>query len=204
MHSALRGSQTADRHLGFPRSADPRTRSGARLRADARGVQRRFKFILVDEFQDTDPVQAELLTLLAGDGTGRVRNGALFWSAIRSSRSTASAAPTSECISASTTKLLNHGARPVVLKQSFRSVPNIQRFVTAAFRDPMRRDDDALQPGYVELNQCRNKCRAALGRRAAGAASLRPISRREEEHRGVAARRHRRVRPLADRRAAGA
>ena len=117
--------------------------------------QRRFKFILVDEFQDTDPVQAELLTLLAGDGTGRVRNGALFLvgdpkqSIYRFRRADIGMYQRIH------DELLNHGARPVVLKQSFRSVPNIQRFVNAAFRDPMRRDDDALQPGYVELNQYR-------------------------------------------------
>ena len=48
-----------------------------------------------------------------------------------------------------------HGGRRVQLTTSFRSVPGIQRFVNAAFRDLMRRDDDALQPGYVELNQFR-------------------------------------------------
>ena len=30
--------------------------------------QERFKYILVDEFQDTDPLQAEILLLLAGRG----------------------------------------------------------------------------------------------------------------------------------------
>ncbi len=41
--------------------------------------QRRFRYILVDEFQDTDPVQAELLLLLAGDdATPAIRPGALF------------------------------------------------------------------------------------------------------------------------------
>ena len=45
--------------------------------------RQRFRFILVDEFQDTDPVQAELLLLLAGDDEApstvpRIRPGALF------------------------------------------------------------------------------------------------------------------------------
>ena len=31
-----------------------------------RAFQKRFKYILVDEFQDTDPLQAEILLLLAG------------------------------------------------------------------------------------------------------------------------------------------
>ena len=51
--------------------------------------------------------------------------------------------------------LAAQSARAVVLKQSFRSVPNIQRFVNAAFRDVMRRDTESLQPGYVELVQHR-------------------------------------------------
>ncbi|MCC7242322.1 MAG: UvrD-helicase domain-containing protein, partial [Acidobacteria bacterium] len=47
--------------------------------------RRRFRVLLVDEFQDTDPLQAELLLLLAGEGdagplagAGRTRPGALF------------------------------------------------------------------------------------------------------------------------------
>ena len=34
------------------------------------GFQRRFKRIFVDEFQDTDPLQAEILLLLAADDPG--------------------------------------------------------------------------------------------------------------------------------------
>jgi ATP-dependent helicase/nuclease subunit A len=42
-------------------------------------VQDRFRFVLVDEFQDTDPVQIELLKLLAGGANdGEFRNGNLF------------------------------------------------------------------------------------------------------------------------------
>ena len=81
------------------------------------------------------------------------------------------------------------GARPVVLKQSFRSVPNIQRFVNAAFRDVMRRDDESLQPGYVELVQHRaGYRRPAVGDRPAGAAALRPLPRCEEKHRSSRSR----------------
>ena len=39
-------------------------RDGAAVRAD---LQRRFTHLYVDEFQDTDPLQAELLLLLAAD-----------------------------------------------------------------------------------------------------------------------------------------
>jgi ATP-dependent helicase/nuclease subunit A len=55
-----------------------------------RAMQQKYRWILVDEFQDTDPIQAELLVLLAADessitspfdanwSTVRLRSGALF------------------------------------------------------------------------------------------------------------------------------
>ena len=70
------------------------------VRAD---FQRRFTHLFVDEFQDTDPLQAEILLLLAADDPAATRlarasgrcPASSSSSAIRSSRSTASAAPTS-------------------------------------------------------------------------------------------------------------
>ena len=67
-----------------------------------RGFQARFTHIFVDEFQDTDPLQAEILLLLAADDaaetdwrrSGRCAAGC-FSSAIRNGRSTGSAGPTS-------------------------------------------------------------------------------------------------------------
>ncbi len=130
----------------------------------------RFTFILVDEFQDTDPVQAELLMLLASDAPPasslagaqattaartRTRPGALFvvgdpkQSIYRFRRADIG------MYQRICDELTGQRARRVVLKQSFRSVPNLQRFVNAAFRDAMARDDAALQPGYVELVQHR-------------------------------------------------
>ena len=71
-----------------------------------RDFQSRFQRIFIDEFQDTDPLQAEILLLLAGDDPAqsdwrRVRPvpGSSFSWAIRSRRSTASAGPTSAPIS---------------------------------------------------------------------------------------------------------
>ena len=81
-----------------------RTRDLVRDRADVRAeLQRRFTHIFVDEFQDTDPLQAEILLLLAAADPAvarlarrdRRRRASSSSSATRSSRSTASAAPTS-------------------------------------------------------------------------------------------------------------
>ena len=63
----------------LPRSAAPGARPGARARGRPRGrLQARFARIFVDEFQDTDPLQAELLLLLAADDP-RERD----WKAVR-------------------------------------------------------------------------------------------------------------------------
>ena len=75
-------------------------RDDAAVRAE---LQERFTHLFVDEFQDTDPLQAEILLLLAADDPAETRLAARAarrrasssWSAIRSSRSTASGAPTS-------------------------------------------------------------------------------------------------------------
>jgi ATP-dependent exoDNAse (exonuclease V) beta subunit len=121
-----------------------------------REFQERFRFILVDEFQDTDPLQAELLLALASDDRGRVRPGALFivgdpkQSIYRFRR--ADVGVYHEICDA----LVLGGARRVTLRTSFRSVPAIQRAVNAAFSAAMRRDERSLQAAYVELQPSRD------------------------------------------------
>ena len=122
-------------------------------------LQRRYSRIFVDEFQDTDPIQADILLLLAADDPRdtdprRISPlaGKLFIvgdpkQAIYRFRGTDVA--TYRDISA---QLQRHGGRHVQLTTSYRGVPEIQRFVNAAFRDEMRADDQALQPGYVPLS----------------------------------------------------
>ena len=67
-------------------------------------LAKRFRHVLVDEFQDTDPLQIDILWRLCGeppkdgnhDPLARDRCGPAhyFWSAIPNRRSTGSAAPT--------------------------------------------------------------------------------------------------------------
>ena len=75
-----------------------------RVIAARRHFQQRYRYILVDEFQDTDPLQAEIVPVsLPSARPARASTGATLepgpasssWSATPSSRSTASAAPTS-------------------------------------------------------------------------------------------------------------
>ena len=125
------------------------------VRAD---FQRRFSHIFVDEFQDTDPLQAEILLLLAAsDPTVRdwrkvtPAPGKLFLvgdpkqSIYRFRRADVG-------VYLEVKELLEkRGARCVSLKTSFRAVPSIQRAINAAFDPLMKEDPAALQAGYLAL-----------------------------------------------------
>ena len=120
--------------------------------------QARFARIFVDEFQDTDPLQAEILLLLAADDPNerdwtRVRPvpGKLFivgdpkQSIYRFRRADVS-------VYQDVCRLLKeHGVTPLELTTSFRSVPGIQRLVNAAFGAAMQESATTLQAGYVPL-----------------------------------------------------
>jgi ATP-dependent helicase/nuclease subunit A len=116
-----------------------------------REFRKRFRVILVDEFQDTDPLQADLLLCLAGGDDGKVRPGALFivgdpkQSIYRFRRADVGA------YRRIADELGAGGATAVTLQTSFRSVPGIQNFVNAAFQDDMDGDRSTLQADYVPL-----------------------------------------------------
>ena len=111
----------------------------------------RFQVILVDEFQDTDPLQSDLLLCLAGTDEGPLRPGALFvvgdpkQSIYRFRRADVGA------YHRITADLEKNKATAVTLQTSFRSVPALQHFVNAAFRDEMNGDPETLQADYVPL-----------------------------------------------------
>jgi ATP-dependent exoDNAse (exonuclease V) beta subunit len=135
------------------------------VRGDAavrRGFQDRFSHIFVDEFQDTDPLQAELLFLLASADPS-----ATDWRAV-------SPAPGRLFIVGDPKqsiyrfrradvgiyrevceRLEKTGARIVRLTTSFRSVPQLQACVNAAFEPVMTGDTFTLQAAYVPLSPYR-------------------------------------------------
>ncbi|HYB44779.1 MAG TPA: UvrD-helicase domain-containing protein, partial [Candidatus Methylomirabilis sp.] len=140
-----------------------RTRDLLRGRGDVRAeLQRRFTHIFVDEFQDTDPLQAEILLLLAAadpaasswrDATPAP--GKLFLvgdpkqSIYRFRRADVG-------IYQEVKRLLKgRGAAVVELTSSFRAVPPVQRLVNAAFAPRMVEDGGTLQAGYVPLTAYR-------------------------------------------------
>ena len=120
--------------------------------------QRRFRRIFVDEFQDTDPLQAEILMLLSADGAAE-RNwrrvvpapGKLFIvgdpkQAIYRFRRADVETYREVC-----ELLKSRGAKPAFLRRSFRATPAIQRTVNAAFAPLMTGDRATLQADYVGL-----------------------------------------------------
>ncbi len=123
-----------------------------------RDFQERFQRIFIDEFQDTDPLQAEILMLLAADDWRerdwtRVRPvpGKLFVvgdpkQSIYRFRRADVGIYQSVC-----EQLVAQGAIQIPLTTSFRSVPNIQCVVNAAFGKAMRQDPQTLQAGYVAM-----------------------------------------------------
>ncbi|HTM04888.1 MAG TPA: UvrD-helicase domain-containing protein [Vicinamibacterales bacterium] len=136
-----------------------RARDLVRDREDVRrDFQERFACLLVDEFQDTDPLQAEILLLLSSDDPQeddwrRVRPhpGKLFIvgdpkQSIYRFRRADVGIYRDVC-----ERLSAQGARTLELTTSFRSVPGIQRVVNAAFASRMTGDVETMQASYVGL-----------------------------------------------------
>jgi ATP-dependent helicase/nuclease subunit A len=127
-----------------------------------RGFQSRFTHIFVDEFQDTDPLQAEILLLLssANPDVNDWRHvtpvpGRLFIvgdpkQSIYRFRRADVGIYRDVC-----ERLVACGATPVRLTTSFRSVPQIQACVNAAFAPIMTGDPVTLQADYVPLDRYR-------------------------------------------------
>jgi ATP-dependent exoDNAse (exonuclease V) beta subunit len=123
-----------------------------------RDFQRRFTRILVDEFQDTDPLQAEILLLLSSQDPAE-RN----WRSVRPAAGKLFAVgdPKQSIyrfrradvgIYHEVKELLAaRGARLVHLTTSFRALPSIQRLVNRAFAPVMTGDRQTLQAEYIPL-----------------------------------------------------
>ncbi len=124
-------------------------------------LQNRFTHIFVDEFQDTDPLQAEILLLLSSADPAetnwlRVKpiDGKLFivgdpkQSIYRFRRADVSLYQGVKQL------LLMHGAQLEHLTVSFRATPAIQTMVNAAFA-PLMSEESGTQPRYAPLTPYR-------------------------------------------------
>ena len=106
--------------------------------------RRRLPILLIDEFQDTDPLQVEIARLLAGERPGSLvvvgdakQSIYRFRRAeVRLFRELAARAETAS------------GQAVLRLTQNFRSRPAILRFVNRVFAELIQASDDADQPAY--------------------------------------------------------
>jgi len=127
-----------------------------------RGFQTRFTHVFVDEFQDTDPLQAEILLLMSADDPSETDwrratpvPGRLFIvgdpkQSIYRFRRADVGIYREVC-----ERLVQRGAVFVKLTASFRSVPQIQSCINAAFAPVMTGDPLTLQADYVPLSPSR-------------------------------------------------
>ncbi|MEW5739528.1 MAG: UvrD-helicase domain-containing protein [Myxococcota bacterium] len=125
-------------------------------------LQRRFTHLFVDEFQDTDPLQSELVMLLAADDPSvdepfevRPVPGKLF--VVGDPKQSIYRFRRADVLLYERVKrhLASHGATVVYLSTSFRSTPGIQAAVNGAFERVMELGN-GLHPAYVHLGRWRD------------------------------------------------
>ena len=134
-----------------------------RDRADVREyLQNRFTHIFVDEFQDTDPLQAEILFLLAADDPSennwmnvRPQPGKLFL--VGDPKQSIYKFRRADMVLYREVRdgLTERGAGLVRLTKSFRAVRNIQQFVNAAFETEMTGKAEDGHADWAPLGHCR-------------------------------------------------
>lgn len=125
-------------------------------------LARRFPTILVDEFQDTDPLQAEILWRLAGEGDPslplaerEIRPGALFLvgdpkQAIYGFRG----ADVETYLIAKRALAARDATAVLTVSANFRSQPGILKFVNSRFATAL--DASQGQPGFTALEHVRS------------------------------------------------
>ena len=124
------------------------TRNALRDRESVRRYfRRRFRFLIIDEFQDTDRLQVEIANLLAGDEPGGlVVVGDAKQSIYRFRR-----AEVSLFRRQSEQAAQEPGRAVLQLTQSFRARPAILRFVNRVFADLIKSSVETDQPAYEAI-----------------------------------------------------
>jgi ATP-dependent exoDNAse (exonuclease V) beta subunit len=127
-----------------------------------RYLQDRFTHLFIDEFQDTDPLQAEILLLLASDDQHETdwrrvtpKSGKLFL--VGDPKQSIYKFRRADIILYRKVRdsLIERGVGFIKLTRSFRAVPNIQQFVNTAFETEMTGDVEGGQADWAPLEQDR-------------------------------------------------
>jgi len=121
-------------------------------------LKHRYDSFLIDEFQDTDPLQGELLLLLGEKRGGKAKSwdtvefapGKLFVVGDPKQSIYRFRGADIRAYERFTTALLDQGALACTLRTNFRSIPGIIDPVNAVFAPVMRYEAD-LQPEYKEI-----------------------------------------------------
>ena len=122
--------------------------------SDVRGyLQNHFTHLFIDEFQDTDPLQVQILMLLAENDPG----GKLFL--VGDPKQSIYKFRRADLLLYHQVqeRLTERGVGLVTLTKSYRSVPNIQLFVNAAFETEMDGDVEAGRAGWAALERDREE-----------------------------------------------
>jgi ATP-dependent helicase/nuclease subunit A len=127
-----------------------------------RELQARYSHVLIDEFQDTDPLQAEILLLLAADDPDerdftrvRPRPGKLFVVGDPKQSIYRFRHADLALYQGIADRLCAAGAQVVQLQANFRSVPALQGAVNGAFAPAMRGGPQRIQADYAPLQPVR-------------------------------------------------
>ncbi|MBN1515762.1 UvrD-helicase domain-containing protein [Candidatus Sumerlaeota bacterium] len=139
------------------------TRDLARDDLDARDqLRRRYRYLLVDEFQDTDPLQAEIVWLLASDDEGadwramQPRDGALF--VVGDPKQSIYRFRNADIEIYEQARRFFPPERRLQLTTNFRSAPPVTDWINAAFSKLIHRPADGgnYQPDYAPLHPFRS------------------------------------------------
>ncbi len=162
---AVERYEQAKRQLGKLDFHDLLIRTRDLLRSDGvvrSHLQRRYRHLFIDEFQDTDPLQAEILLLLSADCPDEDRwqqvrptPGKLF--VVGDPKQSIYRFRRADVVLYHEVKemLAERGVRILHLTTSFRSAAPIQRLVNAAFAPLMTGDRDGGSADYIALGEHR-------------------------------------------------
>jgi ATP-dependent helicase/nuclease subunit A len=131
-----------------------RTRELLRNEHALASLRDRYRFFLVDEFQDTDPLQAEIVFLLAV--CGRYPEGGRLFIVGDPKQSIYRFRRADVEIFEGVKKRLAESGSHLHISQNFRSVPSIVRWVNATFEDIMTPPERGMyQPRYEPIRETR-------------------------------------------------